>query len=427
MSEPQQSKISADELCDRFTHVRETTCALVAPLAIEDFCIQPMDDASPPKWHLAHTTWFFETFVLKPWLSDYKAHHPLFEYLFNSYYNGVGRPYPRPQRGHLSRPTVDEVMAYRSSVQREIIQLLTVCGDDEELRRRIELGIHHEQQHQELILTDLKYNFGHNPLFPEYGGKITADVPVKAPGFVGFAGGVVPIGANAEGFVFDNELPAHEVLIPPFEFADRLVSNGEFLEFVLDGGYQKPHLWLSEGWSIVETQGWNKPLYWHERDGHWFEYRLDGLSPLNLDLPVVHVSAHEAFAFAQWCDCRLPTEFEFETVLRSHSEHHEDTFLNEERFHPAGYVSGGVMQQLRGVVWQWTASSYSPYPGYRPLPGTLGEYNGKFMSSQLVLRGGSCVTPRSHYRDTYRNFFYPPDRWQFSGIRLARDVLQSNR
>ena len=381
-----------------------------------------MDDASPPKWHLAHTSWFFETFILREHLEGYRCFNPQFETLFNSYYNGVGHPFPRPRRGHLSRPTVEEVYAYRAQVDEAMLGLLE--QRDPKVLQLTELGLHHEQQHQELLLTDLKYNFGHNPLAPAYGGDASASAPPSALSFTQFAGGLTEIGRDpqAPGFKFDNECPVHQVMVQPFALADRLVSNGEFLAFVNDGGYADPALWLSEGWAIVQDQGWRSPLYWQQREDAWFEYRLDGLHPLDPNLPAVHLSAHECFAYATWANRRLPTEFELECVLLQCPPDPEQGFVENARFHPAGYQTAPGLQQLHGQVWQWTQSSYGPYPGFEPLPGTLGEYNGKFMSSQLVLRGGSCATPSSHMRPTYRNFFYPPDRWQFSGLRLAHDV-----
>lgn len=397
-----------------------------------------MADASPPKWHLAHTTWFFETFILKQYLEGYRPFHPQFEYLFNSYYNGVGEPYPRAARGHLSRPTVAEVYEYRAYVDEFMTQLLQHVSD-QALVDGVTLGIQHEQQHQELLLTDLKYNFGHNPLFPAYGGHVEKRSgelpPIRMRECVG---GLVSIG-GPEGFAFDNEHPAHQVFLQDFALADRLVSNGEYQDFIEDGGYSRPDLWLSEGWSWVQEGKLQAPLYWQLKDGAWYEYRLDGLHALDPELPVVHVSGHEAFAYAAWANLRLPTEFEWERAAASAPV--LGTFVDSGFYHPQGLstsvseIAGAEgnfdsvhveqsasIHQLFGDVWQWTASSYGPYPGYRPLEGTLGEYNGKFMSSQLVLRGGSCATPASHARATYRNFFYPPDRWQFSGIRLAADV-----
>ena len=400
--------------------MRRQSVALCAPLEIEDYGVQPMADASPPKWHLAHTSWFFETFILRDFVTGYRVFHPRFEYLFNSYYNGVGMPFPRPRRGHLSRPTVAEVMAYRDHVDGHMEKLLK-GAEQADVRERTVLGLHHEQQHQELLLTDLKYNFGHNPLYPAYGGHVRdAQKPAPPLAFTDFDGGVVPIGHDtARGFAFDNELPRHDVLLQPFSLADRLVTNDEYLEFIADKGYERADLWLSEGWSIVQEESWRAPLYWVQQDGAWFEYRLDGLEPLQGNLPVVHVSAHEAFAYAAWRGARLPTEFEWECAVQHAAD--DGSFAEDGAYHPQPACGSGL-RQMFGDAWEWTSSSYGPYPGYAPLPGTLGEYNGKFMSSQLVLRGGSTATPRSHIRGSYRNFFYPPDRWQFSGIRLAKHV-----
>ncbi len=408
------------DLAQHYHNVRRQSAALCKPLEIEDFGVQPMADASPPKWHLAHTSWFFETFILRELVPGYGVFHPRFEYLFNSYYNGVGIPFPRPRRGHLSRPTVAEVMAYREHVDQHMAELLAT-SELEDVQTRTVLGLHHEQQHQELLLTDLKYNFGHNPLYPVYGGSCrSADESPAALTFTNFDGGVVSIGHNPDdGFAFDNELPRHDVLLQPFALADRLVTNAEFLEFVQDGGYERADLWLSEGWSIVQAASWRAPLYWVEEDGQWHEYRLDGLHPLQGNLPVVHVSAHEAFAYATWVGLRLPTEFEWEHA--AHAADEPGSFAESELYHPQA-ARGAGLGQMFGDAWEWTSSSYGPYPGYAPLPGTLGEYNGKFMSSQLVLRGGSTATPASHIRGSYRNFFYPPDRWQFSGIRLAKHI-----
>ena len=426
-----QSADAIRALATRYAAVRGQSEYLCEDLEVEDYCVQSMDDASPIKWHLAHVSWFFETFVLKPFLPGYKDFHPQYEHLFNSYYNGVGQPFPRPQRGDLSRPTVKEVYEYRSTVDEAMFSLLKTEMSPEIVERVI-LGLHHEQQHQELILTDLKHHFAQNPLFPVY--RVAEPRMARQVGdmkFVNFDGGVVSIGADSkdhrgDGFCFDNELPRHEVLIQPFLFADRLVTNGEFLEFVQDGGYQSSSLWLSDGWSIVQREGWQHPKYWLYRDNTWSEFRLDGLHKLDGNAPVTHISAHEAFAYASWLGARLPTEFEWEHVASA--QHPQDapsnSFVESRTYHPQGYdkVSHAVVDELFGQVWQWTSSSYGPYPGYRTLPGTLGEYNGKFMSSQLVLRGGSVATPRDHYRASYRNFFYPPDRWQFTGIRLAQDA-----
>ena len=411
-------------LLKRYQRVRSQSLALCAPCEIEDYGVQPMADASPPKWHLAHTTWFFETFVLKKYLPDYHPFNPLFEFLFNSYYNGVGAPFPRERRGHLSRPTVAEVRAYRAYVDEALVDLLAAeMTDNAQLMLHVVLGLNHEQQHQELLLTDLKYNFGHNPLRPRYGGgpvrgHVTGEYRTQ---FVECPGGIVRIGARG-GFCFDNELPRHDVLVHPFTIADRLVTNAQFLAFVEAGGYRQPEFWLSQGWAEVCSKGWQAPLYWQKLDNQWHEYRLDGFLPLDETLPVVHVSAHEAFAYANWSGARLPTEFEWESVAAELSV--VGSFVDSGCYHPSAVHKneGSGFQQFFGEVWQWTSSSYGPYPGYQTLPGTLGEYNGKFMSSQWVLRGGSCATPQEHIRVSYRNFFYPSDRWQFSGIRLAKDV-----
>ena len=426
---PEGDRSATEDLAAFYDRVRGQSEALCAPLAVEDYGVQPMDDASPPKWHLAHTTWFFETFLLKEFDAGYTGIDRRYEALFNSYYNGVGNPYPRSRRGLLSRPTVRQVYEYRAHVDAAMAGLVT--RDDAEVRRRIELGLHHEQQHQELILADLKYNLGHNPLRPAYRADLDGGMSRPQPlRFNDHAGGILPVGAGAP-FCFDNEMPRHRVLLQPFALADRLVTNAEFLAFVEDGGYETPALWLSDGWATVRANGWQCPLYWHREDGEWREYRLSGGRALAPDDPVVHVSAYEADAYARWADCRLPTEFEWESVAAPLSPH-AGNFLEDGRIHPAGVNRRGgnggahhgdaAENQLFGDAWEWTASAYAPYPGYRVPPGALGEYNGKFMSNQLVLRGGSCATPRGHVRASYRNFFYPPDRWQFSGIRLARDL-----
>ena len=400
-------------LADRYRAVRARSEALCQPLSVEDYGVQPMDEASPPKWHLAHTTWFFETFLLKPFATAYQPVDGRYEHLFNSYYNGVGEPYPRPRRGLLSRPTVSDVMDYRTLVDRAMAPLLD--REDGEVRRRVELGLQHEQQHQELMLTDLKANLGFNPLKPAYRLDLAAETKAAPPlGFSDHEGGMIRIGAEGDGFCFDNELPRHRVWLEPFALADRLVTNGEYLEFIEDGGYRNPAWWLSEGWATVCAKGWQAPFYWRERDGAWLEYRLGGEAPVAPAAPVVHVSGFEADAYARWAGCRLPTEFEWEASAAG-LDPHAGNFADDERLHPVG--GNG---QLFGALWEWTSSAYGPYPGYAPLPGALGEYNGKFMSSQLVLRGGSCATPRGHVRASYRNFFYPADRWQFSGIRLAK-------
>jgi len=417
---------------DRYRAVRGQSEALTTPLVIEDFGVQPMEDASPPKWHLAHTSWFFETFLLDPYLPAYEPFDERYEYLFNSYYNGVGEPFPRPRRGHLSRPTVAEVFDYRRHVDAAMLELLAAppAGAGGEVIRRAVLGLNHEQQHQELLLTDLKYNFGHNPLLPAY-TPVSADVePDRATrplAFFSHPGGLARIGIQAgQDFHFDNEAPAHRVYLEPFALADRLVTCEEYLAFIADGGYRDASLWLSDGWAWVNGEGIDAPLYWYRQDDGWWEYRLTGAERVGGAVPVTHISAYEADAYARWAGCRLPTEAEWEVVATGAAA--QGNFVESGRYHPcAAGVNGSdkssdsLPAQLFGDVWEWTSSAYGPYPGYQCATGTLGEYNGKFMANQLVLRGGSCATPGEHIRPSYRNFFYPPDRWQFTGIRLARD------
>ncbi|MEM8768336.1 MAG: ergothioneine biosynthesis protein EgtB [Pseudomonadota bacterium] len=413
-----------------YGRVRAQSLALCEPLEIEDYGVQPMAEASPPKWHLAHTTWFFETFLLKPLLDGYVEFHERFEYLFNSYYNGVGRPYPRPERGNLSRPIVAEVIAYRSHVDLAMEKLL--AQGDEEVERRTVLGLHHEQQHQELMLTDLKVNFGRNPLAPVYRSArqlsaVDADtLRDSAPGaarplsLVSYDSGLREIGLDPadSAFAFDNESPRHRVYLEPFELADRVVTCDEYLEFMADSGYNTPSLWLSDGWAWVQQESIAAPLYWRQRDGEWWEYRLHGETEVRGATPVTHLSGYEADAYARWAGYRLPTEAEWEVAAAEEELH--GNFVESGSYHPRPPGEGS--RQLFGDVWEWTSSAYGPYPGYAPLPGTLGEYNGKFLSNQLVLRGGSCATPADHIRISYRNFFYPQDRWQFTGLRLARDA-----
>ena len=377
--------------------------------------------ASPPKWHLAHTSWFFETFLLKPFLPGYETPHPLYEELFNSYYNGVGQPFPRGSRGLLSRPGLEEVFGYRERVDEAMERLLAEEGHPrrETIRERCTLGIAHEQQHQELFFTDLKFSLAINPLFPAYVGRLPgrANAETAPPRWHSFAGGLVEIGFAGPGFSFDNEVPRHRVFLEPFELADRLVTNGEYQAFVDDGGYRRPDLWLADGWTTIQEQGWQAPLHWHEQAGEMLEYTLHGLQPREACQPVVHVSGYEADAFARWAGARLPTEEEWEhavTDLPVAVSGFGDGVLQPQ---PA---QGEGLRQLYSDCWQWTRSAYGPYPGFQPPQGAIGEYNGKFMSNQWVLRGGSCVSAPGHLRSSYRNFFYPQDRWQFSGIRLAR-------
>ncbi|HWB12958.1 MAG TPA: ergothioneine biosynthesis protein EgtB [Pirellulales bacterium] len=412
-------------LAERYSHTRSATEALCAPLEVEDFVVQSMPDASPTRWHLAHTSWFFETFALAGWEPDHRPFSADYRFLFNSYYNGVGEQFPRSRRGLVTRPTVAEVFRYRHAVDERMLRLLATIGDDnaQQLAVVVELGINHEQQHQELMLTDIKHLFSCNPLRPVYrAASVSAGATrPKSAGWSTYRGGVVQIGHAGPTFAFDNERPRHSVFLAPFEIRQRLVTTGDFLDFVNDDGYRRPELWLSLGWSAVQDQNWRAPLYWVRQDGQWWQFCLDGFRPLDLDEPICHVSFFEADAFARWSGARLPTEAEWEHAASGVAM--RGSFLESKRYHPGGpHGDPDAILQLHGEVWQWTASPYAPYPGYRPPAGALGEYNGKFMCNQYVLRGGSCVTPASHVRATYRNFFPPEARWQFSGIRLARDA-----
>lgn len=430
------------ELTLLYKKVRSFTLNLCAPLEVEDTQIQSMPDVSPPKWHLAHTTWFFENFVLLKLMKGYQPFHPKFHYIFNSYYKGLGPHYPRNRRGLLSRPTLREVHQYREWVDSHIFQLLSSELSSEaweEMRRTLTLAVHHEQQHQELLVADIKHILWSNPLRPAYhhrpalhdrGLQLVTDGKRSAElekGGLEVGGGIQAIGADEEGFAFDNELPVHRVSLEPFRLSRSPVTNGEYLEFIEAGGYSNPLLWLSDGWDAVNREGWEAPLYW-ERDGSaWQVYTLAGMQPLQEEEPVCHISFFEADAFARWRGARLPTEFEWERVAREHasglrgSSHRN--FAESGRLHPAAAEGPShgrePVRQLLGDVWEWTASAYLPYPGFRPFDGEFGEYNGKFMSGQMVLRGGSCATPRDHIRVSYRNFFPPAARWQFSGARLA--------
>jgi ergothioneine biosynthesis protein EgtB len=404
-------------LAARYRAARGRTERLCAPLAPEDYQLQSMPDCSPPKWHLAHTAWFFETFVLAPHAAGHRPFHPQFGYLFNSYYEAVGDRGPRPARGLLSRPTVAEVAAYRRAVDEQVLALLEAADGPTlaTLLPLIELGLNHEEQHQELLLTDLKHAFGLNPLRPAYLPPRAVEPAVAAAlHWEHHPAGLRWAGHAGGGFAFDNEGPRHRVYVAAFELASRPVTCGEFAEFVAAGGYDTPALWLSDGWAARQRAGWTAPLHW-TRDGEsWSVFTLRGERPLDPAEPVCHVSYYEADAFARWAGARLPTEFEWEAAVAGRPV--EGNFLDPDRLHPA--AGGGFF----GDVWAWTASPYAAYPGYRPAAGALGEYNGKFMCNQLVLRGGSCATPAGHVRATYRNFFPPDARWQFSGLRLAKDA-----
>ena len=414
---------------EHYRQVRAATLALCSRLAPEDYVVQSMPEASPAKWHLAHTSWFFEEFVLQQAIGAYRFYDERFRYLFNSYYNTVGPAHGRPQRGLLSRPTVLQVLAYRNHVDERLSALLRSEALPPQLTQVVTLGLHHEQQHQELLLTDIKHLFSCNPLLPAYAEPAAATEPAvstprRAPhlAYIPVEGGLVEIGHAAAGFCFDNELPRHRVYVAPCQLASRAVTNGEFLEFVRAGGYATPGHWLADGWATVQREGWSRPLYWSESLDQ--EFTLTGVRELNPHAPVCHVSYYEADAFARWAGARLPTEFEWETAAARAAG--SGNFLDNGLWHPSAATHPAAapqaqtaLVQMFGDVWEWTQSAYAPYPGYRPLAGSLGEYNGKFMVNQLVLRGGSCATPRSHIRTTYRNFFNPAARWQFSGLRLA--------
>jgi len=416
----------AQPLTERHLEVRRATEALAEPLTEEDCVVQSMEDASPTKWHLAHTTWFFETFVLEPHLAGYSVYDEHYRVLFNSYYNTVGEQHPRPERGLLSRPSLSEVLAYREHVDAHLRTLLTRRSAAPRIAALVELGLNHEQQHQELILTDLKHMLSCNPLRPAYRkAALDSGAEAKSVQWYGFAEGLRWIGRGEEGFAFDNERPRHRTFVEAFEIASRPVTNGDFLAFMSDDGYERPELWLSDGWAECQREGWTAPLYWR-RDGEdeaWRTMTLSGERAVSADEPVCHVSHYEADAYARWAGARLPTEAEWE--LAASEAPIAGNLLEAGRLHPrsAGrHCSEAWPSQLFGDVWEWTQSAYIPYPGFSAPEGAIGEYNGKFMCNQMVLRGGSCATPVSHLRRTYRNFFPSNARWQFSGLRLARDA-----
>jgi ergothioneine biosynthesis protein EgtB len=388
--------------------------------------VQSCPEASPSKWHLAHTTWFFETFLLTPHLKDYRPFHPQFRSLFNSYYNAVGPQPDKALRNTFSRPSLDEVQQYRRFVDEHMNKLLESDDLPEDAAKLAELGMNHEQQHQELLITDIKHAFWANPLRPAYQRDLPARMPAAAAPPQkphSYEEGLYEIGADEKHFHFDNESQRHKVFLPAFRFAARLVTCGEYLAFMDDRGYTRPELWLSDGWNAVNTHGWNAPLYWEKSGADWFQFTCEGMRKVEEHAPVCHVSYYEAEAFARWAGARLASEFEWEVVASRTKV--DGNLLESDYFHPvaAADVSDEQPLQLFGDVWEWTASGYLPYPGYKPAAGALGEYNGKFMCNQMVLRGGSCVTPRSHIRASYRNFFPPETRWQFSGIRLADDQI----
>jgi len=404
----------------RLGAVRARTESLCAPLEIEDYVIQACAEVSPPRWHLAHTTWFFETFILLPFVRGYRVFNEAYAHLFNSYYETAGTFFPRAQRGQLSRPTVAQIYRYRQHVD-EALQLLLQDlpqRSAHDILARVELGIEHETQHQELLLMDVKFNFFFNPIKPVYRDARATQATVTEMGWQTFPGGIVEIGHDGVGFSFDNERPRHQTMLQDFRLANRLVSNEEYLAFISDGGYQRPDLWLSDGWHTLNSRHWLAPLYWSKEGDDWRQFTLSGMQPLNPNEPVAHLSYYEADAYARWANKRLPTEAEWEHVAATLPI--AGNFLESGSLHPQVSHQPGLTQ-LYGDLWEWTQSPYTPYPGFRPLPGTLGEYNGKFMSDQIVMRGGCCATAQEHIRASYRNFFRPADRWMFSGLRLAED------
>lgn len=426
---PTQSHLSlamdVDQLWERCFKVRSFSETLCAPLEVEDYVVQSMPDVSPTKWHLAHTSWFFETFFLKDAVNDYQSRHPQFNYLFNSYYNAAGDRHCRPKRGLLSRPTVSEIFEYRHYVDDHLKRFFENASltEMEQWLPMLEIGLHHEQQHQELMLTDIKHVFSVNPLNPVYDQRQSINSEAAPPlQTIDMPEGIHEIGHEGEGFCYDHEKPRHTVLLHGGAMANRLITNGEFMEFIQDGGYQRYDLWLSEGWDFVQAQQLEAPFYWRLHDGIWHEFTLNGERPVNPAEPVCHVSFFEADAFARWAGARLPLEEEWEVMAANVD--HEGNFVENASYHPAVLQrpdSEHGLHQMLGDVWEWTASAYAAYPGYKPETGALGEYNGKWMCNQYVLRGGSCATSQSHIRPTYRNFFHTSDRWQYTGIRLCFD------
>ena len=414
-----------ESLAEHYAAVRSFSRKLCDPLVIEDYVVQSMKDASPTKWHLAHTSWFFETFVLAACNPQYESLHLQYSYLFNSYYVRAGASYPRLQRGLLTRPTVEEVFQYRQYIDEQMLELIENMGQDtwNRLAPIIEIGINHEEQHQELMLTDIKHVLSFNPLHPTYREReVVSKGPSPVMDWISVSEGMYLTGHDGKGFCYDNEMPRHRHYLQAFQLCERLVTNAEYLEFMQHGSYGNPTLWLSDGWGAVEQEKWQAPLYWTQLDGEWHYFTLSGLRGVNLREPVCHISFYEADAFARWSGARLPTEQEWEVVAEQCDS--EGNFIGNQAYHPLplNYPQNRrTPLQIFGDVWEWTQSPYSPYPRYQPMQGTLGEYNGKFMSGQMVLRGGSCATSQPHIRSSYRNFFHLRARWQFSGLRLARD------
>ncbi len=420
-------KITSDEVSDliaSFKNTREKTLELCKPLKRDDYMVQATPDASPPKWHLGHTTWFFETFILEPFARGYKRHDDNFGYIFNSYYETVGRFLQKPMRSTISRPSLEDVLEYREFVNSSIIDLLESIDSGllNEVKSRVLLGINHEQQHQELLLMDVKVNYSVSPYHPSYSSRAnSSSKEVVELEWIKFDESVERIGHAGTGFCFDNEMPQHNEIVPAFLIANRAVTNGGYIAFILDGGYERPELWLSDGWMERTRNRWEAPQYWEREGKDFYYFTLSGRREVNPDEPVVHVSYYEADAYARWARCRLPTESQWEHTMKNSKLEHQGNFLESNEFHPSVQSDSQSATSGPGGVWEWTVSSYSPYPGYSPPSGSLGEYNGKFMANQIVLRGSSCVTPESHSRLTYRNFYHCHDRWQFSGIRLSRD------
>jgi len=422
------NRMIRQKLIEKFKRNREFSLEMTKPLNPEDMIIQAVEDASPVKWSLAHTTWFFETFVLSERQKGYRVFDERFPYLFNSYYVSLGERHTRNSRGLISRPVLDEVLSYRNFIDNAMIDLLGNCDESmfHEIRPLVELGINHEQQHQELFFTDLKLNFSYNPFYPTYMDRewSISDTSIIKPKWTEIPSGIYKVGYEGESFHFDVEGPAHEVLLQNFRMRNSLVTNREYIDFLEDGGYDDALLWLSDGFAAKEAHGWKKPEYWEKIEGSWYHFTLNGMKKIDPNAPVSHVSFFEADAFATWAGKRLPTEFEWETAIKSFAKHDSSSnLLSSNNLHPIAFSGkDDSIQQYYGDVWEWTGSAFLPYPKYQPAAGAVGEYNGKFMSGQMVLKGGSCVTPDDHIRPSYRNFFHPEKRWQFSGIRLAEHI-----
>ncbi|MFP4095291.1 MAG: ergothioneine biosynthesis protein EgtB [Cyclobacteriaceae bacterium] len=432
----QLEKEYAESFSARFQTIRQQSVHLCKPLRTEDYVVQPVEDVSPPKWHLAHTTWFFEQFILKPHQPGYQLYDKQFNYVFNSYYESMGEKMLRNHRGNMTRPSTEDIYTYREYVDRHMLELIHSPEFKDQLMYLTELGLQHEQQHQELLVTDIKFILGNNPLFPAYLENSSKTVDGlqnlnKKRNFIEVKGGNYPIGFQGEGFHYDNEEGYHQVYLHDYRILDRLISNEEYLAFMEDGGYDNFDLWLAEGRDFVSQLSTKAPLYWHKMDGKWYHYTMNGLQEVDLAAPVTHVSYFEADAFARWCDKRLPTEQEWEVAC--HQAGYQDdlhilaeaSFVDNQQYRPLPQradATDKIPAQMMGDVWEWTLSAYLPYPFYKRVEGALGEYNGKFMSNQMVLRGGSCATPESHIRTTYRNFFQTDKRWQFTGIRLAEHI-----